>query len=475
MGNQTPMQHPRLTIVIPRLIRQLSNPAAFAAVLAIFLTAIAFVTPPFQGADEDRHFLRAYQLSELSVLPEKENGQLGGTLPVAVVDSVKTLFAQRSQPWDRGLIARELARRPADSPRVFESFPNTALYSPVAYAPQIVGIWIGRLLGQPPVVLVWLARLCSVATAVASFILALRIAPGYRGLLVPLFFLPMFAFQTAIISPDCQLFCAATVLFALTMKVLEADDAAATGAAISPVAVAVCAAVLLLTKPAYFPLVMPVGLAMVLAVYRAAGLRATTMPSIVLAAAFVPALAWNLQVAGLFVGSNPGALVDPRAQAAFVREHPVAFLGICLASCVQQSHYLWQQFVGVLGWLDTPLPPWVNHLLGCGLVAPSLIAGFNIRMTIFFRVIFLFAVLAQVVAICGFVYGSWCPVGQEWISGLQGRYFLPLAAFTLAAASPDPTAAGRSERRARVVLVLNWMSVLVSVTATLATLVRRSW
>ena len=127
MGNQTPMQHPRLTIVIPRLIRQLSNPAAFAAVLAIFLTAIALVTPPFQGADEDRHFLRAYQLSELSVLPEKENGQLGGTLPVAVVDSVKTLFAQRSQPWDRGLIARELKRRPADSPRVFESFPNTAL------------------------------------------------------------------------------------------------------------------------------------------------------------------------------------------------------------------------------------------------------------------------------------------------------------------------------------------------------------
>ena len=475
MGNQTPMQYPRLTLVIPRLIRQLSRPAAFAGVLVIFLTAIAFVTPPFQGADEDRHFLRVYQLSELSVLPEKENGQLGGTLPVAVVDSVKTLFAQRSQPWDRGLIAEELARRPADSPRVFESFPNTALYSPVAYAPQIVGIWIGRLLGQPPVVLVWLARLCSVATAVASFILALRIAPGYRGLLVPLFFLPMFAFQTAIISPDCQLFCAATVLFALTMKVLEADDAAATGAAISPVAVAVCAAVLLLTKPAYFPLVMPVGLAMVLAVYRAAGLRATMMPAIVLAAAFVPALAWNLQVAGLFVGSNPGALVDPRAQAAFVREHPVTFLGICLASCVQQSHYLWQQFVGVLGWLDTPLPPWVNHLLGCGLVAPALIAGFNVRMTIFFRVIFLLAVLAQVVAICGFVYGSWCPVGQEWISGLQGRYFLPLAAFMLAAASPDPTAASRSERRARVVLVLNWMSVLVSVTATLATLVRRSW
>jgi len=467
------MQHPWLTRVIPLLIRQLAQPTACAVVLAIFLTAIAIVTPPFQGADEDRHFLRAYQISELSLLPTKHNGQLGGTLPAAVVDSVKTLFGKRAQPWDRQLIARELARRPAGDPRVLESFPNTALYSPVAYAPQVVGIWIGRLFGLPTVALVWLARLGSVATAVATLMLALRIAPAYRCALVPLFFLPMYAFQTAIVSADVLLLCAAAVLFALTMQVVESDGVTSSGSGTPTGAIAFCVAVLLLTKPSYFPLAVPVGLAVVLAAHRAAGLRGAMMSAITMAAAFLPAMWWNMQAGGLFVGVNPDAVVDPRAQAAFIRERPVTFLGMCLASCIQQSRQLLHQFVGVFGWLDTPLPRWAIKLLGCGFVAQTLIAGLNVRMAIWFRLTLLVSMLLQVVAICGFVYASWCPTGQEWISGLQGRYFLPLAAFTLAAASPDPPATGRAPWRESVGLGLNWISAFVSLTVTLATLVSR--
>lgn len=97
-----------------------------------------------------------------------------------------------------------------------------------------------------------------------------------------------------------------------------------------------------------------------------------------------------------------------------------------------------------------PLPRGVNHLLGCGLVAPGLVMGLNVRATAMFRWTLLIAVLMQCVAICGFVYVSWCPVGQEWISGLQGRYFLPLAAFrkpTRAAASIQRKAGGPSARR----------------------------
>jgi uncharacterized membrane protein len=272
---------------------------------------------------------------------------------------------------------------------------------------------------------------------------------------------------------DGLLFCAAAVLFALTMKVVESDGVTSSGSSRTTAAIAVCAAVLLLTKPTYFPLVVPVGLAVVLAAHRAACLHGAMMSALTMAAASLPALWWNLQAGGLFVGVNPNAAVDPWSQAAFMREQPVTFLGICLASCVQQSRQLFQQFVGVLGWLDTPLPRWANTLLGFGFVAQALIAGLNVRMTIWFRLTLLLSMLLQVVAICGFVYVSWCPTGQEWISGLQGRYFLPLAAFVLVAASPDPPTAGRDGRKELVVLWLNWGSVLMAVTVTLATLVSR--
>ncbi len=42
---------------------------------------LVLLTPPFQVPDEVQHFYRAYQLSDLRILPEVQNGVSGGTLP----------------------------------------------------------------------------------------------------------------------------------------------------------------------------------------------------------------------------------------------------------------------------------------------------------------------------------------------------------------------------------------------------------
>lgn len=82
------------------------------------------------------------------------------------------------------------------------NFPNSALYSPRAYAPAAAGIGLGRLLGLHPLWLFYLAR-CFSALAIASlFALAIKTLPPPAESFAILPLVPMTLFQTAMISAD---------------------------------------------------------------------------------------------------------------------------------------------------------------------------------------------------------------------------------------------------------------------------------
>src|SRR3546814_17542582 len=63
---------------------------------------------------------------------------------------------------------------------------------------------------------------------------------------------------------------------------------------------------------------------------------------------------------------------DPIWKLGFLVEHPLHFPRMLLASLPRQAGTLWQQLIGVLGWLDAPLRPWFYPVLGLFLVALSL-------------------------------------------------------------------------------------------------------
>src|SRR3546814_20976844 len=63
---------------------------------------------------------------------------------------------------------------------------------------------------------------------------------------------------------------------------------------------------------------------------------------------------------------------DPIWKLGFLVEHPLHFPRMLLASLPRQAGTLWQQLIGVLGWLDAPLRPWFYPVLGMLLVALSL-------------------------------------------------------------------------------------------------------
>ena len=100
-------------------------------------------------------------------------------------------------------------------------------------------------------------------------------------------------------------------------------------------------------------------------------------------------------------------------------------------------HWLWHQLIGILGWLDAYLHPWVYPA-----VSLFLLASFPMRLKLDtatrLRVagVAALVVLGYSLAVLVVFYLGWTPLASGQIEGVQGRYFvvaLPPLALAVAA------------------------------------------
>jgi uncharacterized membrane protein len=84
-------------------------------------------------------------------------------------------------------------------------------------------------------------------------------------------------------------------------------------------------------------------------------------------------------------------------------------------------------FVGDMGWLDTYLPPKMVYLYLFVLILYSIIDKTEHRISRKQKFIALFTFLIIFTTIFAFEYITWTPVGENFIAGVQSRYFIPIA------------------------------------------------
>ena len=120
---------------------------AFCWIAVIWGVCFAVLTPPFQVADETKHFWRAFQISDGYFLGEKQDGRAGGFMPRSVVqcgnstsDMVRDI--DRKQNIKDTLDLFKLPLNKHD--RVFTRF-SFGKYSFVPYLPQSVAIGLARI------------------------------------------------------------------------------------------------------------------------------------------------------------------------------------------------------------------------------------------------------------------------------------------------------------------------------------------
>jgi uncharacterized membrane protein len=404
---------------------------AFLSIGLVFGILFLLVIPPFQVPDEPAHFYRAYQVSEGKFIAEKRDNIAGGLIPKSLSDSVviwnsipfhpenKTTKKQFLETFNVSLKKRE---------KFFAAFPNTALYSPIPYLPQAIGIALGKVLYLSPIILLYLGRLTNLIISVYLTFLAIKITPFLKWVFFLLALTPMATFQRGSLSADSFINSIAILLITTITKC--AFDINKEKIVRSDIVILCLLTILLsLSKQAYF--LIPF-LCFLIPKYKFGNQKKYLIICFFLSLTSAIAwISWAFVIKGIYVPLKPDiAVVDEQVR--FILSHPERFALILFNDFnVNVKGYL-EQFIGVLGWLDTQLPGILHSSYTFVLLFIALIDSHPNVIILLKDKLKVFAVLSSSIFLLYLlIYLSWNPVGQEVVEGVQGRYFIPLAPLLL--------------------------------------------
>ena len=397
--------------------------------LALIFVAMCFLTPPFQSPDEHRHFFRAYQLSEGILLPyrlppnmkegttvQALHAAVGGTLPRAVDALLLATHADRLRfnPNERlraADLVSALAIKVDANDRAFFRFAHETPYPPYSFAPQAAGILLARAFTDRILIQFYAGRLVNAMFALTLVWLALLLVPDVWPICLAFCSLPVVCFQIGSSSPDATLL-GASILFAATLFVPGARWTRwVQGASLS----------LLTIKPFYAPVSL-------LALLNSDSKFTSRMGLVLLS--LLPGALWLALVSGLIVAVRTDVDFDASRQLAGVLNDPINYLRLAAEDLVVNGTWYAESMIGVLGWLDRPLP--TPHLLFAytlALISPALCDPERPHPSNWW--VLILACVLSTAAIQLALYLSFSIVGTQAIYGVQGRYFLPLFVLVL--------------------------------------------
>lgn len=395
---------------------------ACAGLMSMLMTSLI---PPLQSPDENSHLRRAYSLMD-GVFFISPNSRAA---PVNLeVDAGLERFT--------GAWLRQLATKPENrATQGLESFSREqhwtneeaamfdagAAYFPVLYWPAASGLGMARAMNQPVWVANAWARVAMLLVSLLAIGLALAIARAGFHALCATALLPMAWAQFGSVNLDSMTISLGVLVVAmLSAGVYGARHPRADG---YPPWVRAGAwsllGILVVSKPVFLALMVP-PLFWSLRPHA----RLNLVPMLLILAALA---AWMIHMAQSFVDVRlqPGASAFARLGEALLS--PIDTLQLFVATLVQHHAFYWKSMVGILGWLDTPLPgamyAYAAVLMGAALLADASSpnpANWQDRSA------FGIAAIAYVAATLLILWVAWTPAGARVIDGVQGRYFLPI-------------------------------------------------
>lgn len=411
----------------------------FLVTAGIFGCLFILTTPPFQVADEYLHFYRAFQISERQWIAQQQAGDcfgysqyfeketcLGGKLPKSLLTTVREsssvdlrFHPERKQDIRDIIAASKIPLNSED--RIFIKFNTTGLHAPIPYLPQAMGISIGKNLNLPPLIIFYLGRVSNLAIWLLLSGLALKITPIGKLLLLLLLLTPMSLFQASSLSADALTNGISFLWIAIVLKLSLDRHISISGNHI--IVLSILAIMLCLSKLAYFPLLL---LLFLIPIEKFKSFKRYSLAIALIGIASASAiLTWSSIVDRIYVPLSSG--IFPSRQIEFILDFPLEFIATIWRTFSQEGINYLHQFVGVLGWIDTPLP-WL--LIVSYFIAVSIATlgenHQNIEISFKYKLGILAILVIGAIVLSSLAY-LWNPLGAKTIGGLQGRYFIPFS------------------------------------------------
>ncbi|RJP95088.1 MAG: DUF2142 domain-containing protein [Desulfobacteraceae bacterium] len=406
------------------LDRMLQPESVFLVMALIAGLYMVFITGPFQAPDENTHFFRAYQISEGKIFSERFEDQTGARLPEDLINAGKDFFSVPFHPETKisgHQIIQNLRDPFTSSQRTFLSFPNTALYFPICYIPQAIGIGIGRLFDISALGLMYFGRVFNLLCWCGLVFTAIRVTPVFKWIFVLVGLMPMAVFLAASLSADsvingCSLLFIASVLHErftdnhkMSFKLKWA--------------IGVMAVFLAMMKQVYAPLV---GLLLIIPENRYGGWKKKILYCTAVAISSLLCLyLWGIEIKRIYVPLNGANMGE---QLSFILAAPQEYAKILMRTIWIHWPGWMGSLIGILGWLDTILPEWI-YLTYLPALAVTALLERREKGDIFCpmeKTAALGFACLSFLLIATAQYLSWNKPEALIIEGIQGRYLIPL-------------------------------------------------
>jgi hypothetical protein len=413
---------------------RLRDPAVLFALISLLAGALLIaITPPLRGPDEAQHFLRAYGITQGDLVPGTldAQGHKGLYLPARIDRELKFFedkkFAHRVPGFTYwSVFAAHAQAEPLaadeDMP-VFVLYGGAEGYSPVPYLPYAAAIAIGRAAHLDFLPMLYLMRVFGLVATTAMAAMAIALVPRLKWAFLLIALLPTALYSRAVLSADGP--CLAFAMMAVALMVRGVLDHAAD----RPWQQSLWLALGALAKPPQLALIL---LELIKRPARALprhwkSAAVEVLPSVILAGLWT--VASSADVAAYRMLDYMDVQLeqfDPVWKLRYMLVEPLLFPRLLLSLFTDYGFQLWQQFIGVLGWLDAPLAGWTYPVL-TALLAASFVGPLGADRATGRRI-----ALACALTVAGYCFAVvfiwflvWTAINATQIDGVQGRYFVP--------------------------------------------------
>ena len=399
-------------------------------VFGCIFALVWFIAVPYARVpDEETHFFRIYEITQGHMLTDSgldgEEQTLGRRMPDNLDMDIRQHFSTFRDVIDHRNLVLDRENE------VWYSFPNMALYSPISYLPQVIGVFLTDLITDNVLSIVYMGRLFGLLAALFLFYHALKRLPVKRECMFMILMLPMVFQEMISLSADSFINALSLFLTGFSLSLIcdfsESGSRKITRKELT--VLWIIAPVMGLCKVVYIPLcflllLLPVGLFD----NKRRKLLHTVGPV---------AVAMILNVLWTAVG-NIGESAS-HEQIAFILEYPYAFIKIAYRTLLTFGHDVIMEFMGSnMGGLnisvyELPLLFLLGVIVVLAVAPQSGDKRFDRKHKIWMTAIWM-AILAMT---WGSMYLGYNEVANNLITGFQGRYLIPIAFLMLVTLETD--------------------------------------
>lgn len=421
----------------------------FFATIAFFVGVIlVMITPPLGIGDEPAHFYNAYEVSKGDFFPEIVDGSIGRYVDTSV---------NNFMDYYGGKYPGKLDEKYSFADLYFDSYlpPTEETYifrkgldiSPVGYFVSGLGMRVGSFLEKPfetglerkPYNMMLYGRLANLTFYILGIFLALKITPCFKKTMLILSLMPMSIALGSTLSYDAIIIPVSFLFVSIFLRMMDSSHQFVDKVDFS--IVLLCAFFFVGIKQAYAPLLI-----LLFAVPKKKFLTRKNYFLCIGSVLVIGIIAYCPTLMLNHINSqipNIEKLSIITAQQEYVKENCSMLPYIFYNTLKTWKNFYLEGFFGKLGHLDINFPLPLVRLFYIALIIVALGECMTSNVwreydKFWVRIIPFISVIIIVFGIFLIMYLMWTPlpgiaegVGTPYVSGVQGRYFIPLFLPTL--------------------------------------------